>query len=98
VYDKNGKAMVCHPQTCTLQSLTLIPSQVDKEGGVGMEDAAGFFANVFGGERFRDWVCVLPVPFRIADLMVRADWRDLPHEGDDVRGKYNDVGGRESRD
>ena len=31
-----------------------------KEGaGVGMEDAAGFFANVFGGERFRDWVCTL---------------------------------------
>ena len=29
---------------------------VDKEGGVGMEDAAGFFANVFGGERFRDYV------------------------------------------
>ena len=36
-----------------------------------MEDAAGFFANVFGGERFRDYVslpcslfwlvCVLPV-------------------------------------
>ena len=30
--------------------------QVDKEGGVGMEDAAGFFANVFGGERFKDYV------------------------------------------
>lgn len=31
-----------------------------KEGaGVGMEDAAGFFANVFGGERFRDWVRTL---------------------------------------
>ncbi|KZT07224.1 DnaJ-domain-containing protein [Laetiporus sulphureus 93-53] len=29
---------------------------VDKEGGVGMEDAAGFFANVFGGERFRDYI------------------------------------------
>ena len=30
--------------------------QVDKEGGVGMDDAAGFFANVFGGERFKDYV------------------------------------------
>ena len=30
--------------------------QVDKEGGVGMDDAAGFFANVFGGERFNDYV------------------------------------------
>ena len=29
---------------------------VDKEGGINMEDAAGFFANVFGGERFKDWV------------------------------------------
>jgi len=31
-------------------------AMVDKEGGVGMEDAAGFFAKVFGGERFRDWI------------------------------------------
>ncbi|GBE90253.1 Uncharacterized J domain-containing protein [Sparassis crispa] len=29
---------------------------LDKEGGVGMEDAAGFFANVFGGERFNDYI------------------------------------------
>ena len=29
---------------------------VDKEGGLNMEDAAGFFANVFGGERFKDYV------------------------------------------
>ena len=37
--------------------------QVDKEGGVGMEDAAGFFANVFGGERFKDYVSAkLPAP------------------------------------
>ena len=28
---------------------------VDKEN-MGMEDAAGFFANVFGGERFKDYV------------------------------------------
>ncbi|KZT37723.1 DnaJ-domain-containing protein [Sistotremastrum suecicum HHB10207 ss-3] len=31
-------------------------SMVDKEGGIGMEDAAGFFANVFGGERFMDYI------------------------------------------
>ncbi len=30
--------------------------KVDKEGGVAMEDAAGFFANVFGGEQFMDYV------------------------------------------
>jgi len=31
-------------------------SMVDKEGTVNMEDAAGFFANVFGGERFVDYI------------------------------------------
>lgn len=31
-------------------------AMTEKEGGVGMEDAAGFFANVFGGERFKDWI------------------------------------------
>ncbi|KAF4610667.1 hypothetical protein D9613_006944 [Agrocybe pediades] len=31
-------------------------SMVDKEGGIKMEDAAGFFANVFGGERFVDYI------------------------------------------
>ncbi|KAJ7180703.1 X-domain of DnaJ-containing-domain-containing protein [Mycena filopes] len=31
-------------------------SMVDKEGGMNMEDAAGFFANVFGGERFVDYI------------------------------------------
>jgi len=29
---------------------------VDKEGPITVEDAAGFFANVFGGERFQDYV------------------------------------------
>lgn len=31
-------------------------SMADKEGGINMEDAAGFFANVFGGERFMDYI------------------------------------------
>jgi len=31
-------------------------SMVDKEGNVNIEDAAGFFANVFGGERFQDYI------------------------------------------
>ncbi|KAJ7066560.1 X-domain of DnaJ-containing-domain-containing protein [Mycena amicta] len=31
-------------------------SMVDKEGGMNMEDAAGFFANVFGGERFAEYI------------------------------------------
>ncbi|KAI0773282.1 X-domain of DnaJ-containing-domain-containing protein [Trametes elegans] len=29
---------------------------VDKEGDVGVDDAARFFANVFGGERFNDYI------------------------------------------
>ena len=33
---------------------------VDKEN-MGMEDAAGFFANVFGGERFKDYVSRPPI-------------------------------------
>ncbi|KAF8587928.1 DnaJ-domain-containing protein [Ramaria rubella] len=31
-------------------------SMVDKDGGPSMEDAAGFFANVFGGDRFNDYI------------------------------------------
>lgn len=31
-------------------------SLLDKEGPINVEDAAGFFTNVFGGERFKDWV------------------------------------------
>ncbi|PFH51826.1 hypothetical protein AMATHDRAFT_74705 [Amanita thiersii Skay4041] len=31
-------------------------SMADKEGGINIEDAAGFFANVFGGERFSDYI------------------------------------------
>ncbi|TFK75008.1 DnaJ-domain-containing protein [Pluteus cervinus] len=31
-------------------------SMTDKEGEIKMEDAAGFFANVFGGERFVDYI------------------------------------------
>ncbi|KAF9054523.1 X-domain of DnaJ-containing-domain-containing protein [Panaeolus papilionaceus] len=29
---------------------------VDKEGPINIDDAAGFFANVFGGERFMDYI------------------------------------------
>jgi hypothetical protein len=36
-------------------------SQADKEGGATMEDAAGFFVNVFGGERFNDYVSLVKI-------------------------------------
>ncbi|PPQ69778.1 hypothetical protein CVT25_009762 [Psilocybe cyanescens] len=31
-------------------------NMVDKEGPINIDDAAGFFANVFGGERFHDYI------------------------------------------
>ena len=51
---------------------------VDKEGAMDMDDAAGFFANVFGGERFVDWVrspTTRALSHR-AHTFFRADWRD----------------------
>ena len=45
-----------------IQQLSMVHLQVDKEGGMNMEDAAGFFANVFGGERFMDYVRRLTFP------------------------------------
>ena len=49
---------------------------IDKEGGIGMEDAAGFFANVFGGERFKDYVRALHT---IEMLSFAAERRALLH-------------------
>jgi hypothetical protein len=64
---------------------------VDKEGGPSMEDAAGFFANVFGGDRFHEYVRSNG-SYRQGFLTHRApDWRDIAHERDDKRGDDNDV-------
>jgi hypothetical protein len=38
---------------------------VNDEGGANVEDPASFFANVFGGDRFMDYVCLLPTTFLI---------------------------------
>lgn len=35
---------------------------MDKEGAINIDDAAGFFANVFGGERFMEYVSLIVVP------------------------------------
>ena len=73
--------------------------QVDKEGGVAMEDAAGFFANVFGGEQFMDYVSLPSIPQTIPSddgphpTCLSADRRDFADEGDDVRGDDDDDGG-----
>lgn len=37
-------------------TINILYQQIDKEGPFTMEDAAGFFANVFGGERFVEYV------------------------------------------
>jgi hypothetical protein len=67
---------------------------MDKEGPVTMEDAAGFFANVFGGERFVDYVRFpLRVKYHIfpVDIEAHLDWRNLHHERFDFcRHKYDD--------
>jgi len=69
--------------------------QVDKEGAINIEDAAGFFANVFGGERFRDYVSAL-LPGVDGVPTSETDWRDIPHErydicrcNDDGRSRYH---------
>ena len=58
VYDKNGAKMVSPYERFATGCVMLMNAclKVDKEGGVAMEDAAGFFANVFGGEQFMDYV------------------------------------------
>lgn len=56
---------------------------MDKEGPVTMEDAAGFFANVFGGERFVDYVRLLQsysIAFSMLIIGALLDWRNLNHE------------------
>ena len=62
---------------------------MDKEGNVTMEDAAGFFANVFGGERFMAYVSGLCLHI-VADLMSRSDRRNLTDERDDFGRDDND--------
>lgn len=41
---------------CRTRSPSPACAQTDKEGGMDMETAAGFFAQVSGGERFMDYV------------------------------------------
>src|ERR1700761_9593636 len=63
---------------------------VSKEGGTGMEDPAGFFANVFGGERFMEYVCVFFSPLSVPLLLkTNTDRRDLADERHDECRKYN---------
>jgi hypothetical protein len=77
---------------------------VSAEGGPNVEDPATFFANVFGGERFMDYVrgvCVCGPPalsratfliqneVLICSLCPMIDRRNLVDEGHDQRREYN---------
>ena len=74
-------------------------AMADKEGAsTGMDDAAGFFATVFGGERFKDWVRILALSSnnttrRRVFNFHWADRRDLADEGDDFCRDHHDVRG-----
>jgi len=64
-----------------------------------MEDAAGFFANVFGGERFNDYVRLfsrLHFFFTFPHWYLLLDWRNLHNEGHDLHGYDDDDGGGKS--
>ena len=66
--------------------------QVDKEGNVTMEDAAGFFANVFGGERFMAYVSRSAERPVVVVLISHSDRRNLINEGDDISCDNDDDG------
>lgn len=55
-----------------------------------MEDAAGFFANVFGGERFVEYVSSQPLHTGEAKPPRYQDRRNLNHERHDIRGFDHD--------
>lgn len=57
--------MRCHTTDSLAQNLRAVydkngKKMVSSEGGSNIEDPAGFFANVFGGERFMDYVRSVP--------------------------------------
>jgi len=57
---------------------------VDKEGDVTMEDAPGFFANVFGGERFVDYIGELSLMKEMTSIastmMTDEEKAEIEHE------------------
>jgi hypothetical protein len=70
---------------------------MDKVAQGGMDDPAGFFAAVFGGERFYDYVRVYPRHHRTFShpMYSDTDWRNIPDEGDDLgRLRHDDCGGK----
>ncbi|KAL0577297.1 DnaJ-like protein [Marasmius crinis-equi] len=64
-------------------------SMVDKEGGINMEDAAGFFANVFGGERFVDYVGEISI---MKDMTTAATTMMTDEEKAEIEKQLNGEG------
>ncbi|KAL0065201.1 DnaJ-like protein [Marasmius tenuissimus] len=64
-------------------------SMVDKEGGVNIEDAAGFFANVFGGERFVDYVGEISI---MKDMTTAATTMMTDEEKEELEKQLNGEG------
>ncbi|THH29285.1 hypothetical protein EUX98_g4906 [Antrodiella citrinella] len=66
---------------------------VDKEGGVNMEDAAGFFANVFGGDRFNDYIGEISLMKEMTSvattMMSEEDKADMEKEMNEAMGNSN---------
>ena len=58
---------------------------MDKVAQGGMDDPAGFFAAVFGGERFYDYVRMSLGRYdEFLILLPGIDWRNIFDEGDDL--------------
>jgi hypothetical protein len=100
VYDKQGKHKVRVDSTSPFVSFISMRTQVEGPDG-GFEDASAFFANVFGGERFVDWVRnpLLVFTHRLllpnvtaGRALVNADRRDFFVEGDDECRRSDDDG------
>ena len=59
---------------------------MDKVAHGGMDDPAGFFAAVFGGERFYDYVRISSCLYRKFLILSypNIDWGNISDEGDDL--------------
>ncbi|KAF5387295.1 hypothetical protein D9757_005803 [Collybiopsis confluens] len=64
-------------------------AMVDKEGGLSMDDAAGFFANVFGGERFHDYIGEISIMKIEQDMTEAATTMMTDEEKADIEKQLN---------
>jgi hypothetical protein len=57
--------------------------QTEKEGEPGIDDAATFFAHIFGGDRFEDYVSHSHIPVNCSLNEPALDRRNILDERDD---------------